>query len=82
MQSHIFENKIIEDCIHLMRLESCFKGILAHLLFLKALFLTEVVREYSIYSKLTYTLQEEALAAATEEYRLEFFMHIPTKTSH
>lgn len=78
----MFENKIIEDCIHLMRLKSCFKAILALLLSVKALFITEVVKEYSIYSKLTYILQEEILAVATEEYRLEFFMHIATKTSH
>lgn len=82
MQSYMFENKIIEDCIHLMILKSCFKAILALLLSLKALFITEVVKEYSIYSKLTYILQEEILAVATEEYRLEFFMHIATKTSH
>jgi len=45
MKSYIFENKIIEEWIHLLRLKSCFKAILALLLSLKALLTTEVVRE-------------------------------------
>lgn len=45
MKSYIFENKIIEDWIHLLRLKSCFKAILALLLSLKALLITKVVRE-------------------------------------
>lgn len=45
MRSYLFENKIIEEWIHLLRLKSHFKGILAVLLSLKALLITKVVRE-------------------------------------
>lgn len=45
MKSYLFENKIIEEWTHLLRLWHCFKAILALLLSLKALLITKVVRD-------------------------------------
>lgn len=78
MKSYRSQNKRIAEWILLLRLRSYFKSLAALLLSLN----TSSQKQGSTAYTPSWLTGDEALAAATEENRLEFLIHTPTKTSH